>query len=367
MEVLIYMLGKKIKLNDAIRNFISFERKSRKKSNTKLTADYISEQIGRTKSWLSQVENGRLKTVKTHDLTNAFMLIKDTSYEQAHEYLNNKIGEMEAEIANNIIDDSGEIIDFSEYLFFSQMRGHLYFATSNFNRNVKELLTLSVEDIISDSKEIVRHWNSSVVYWINRVFSDANTLFNDEVSLKNLYSIIKTSYEILAEYNSYYGIDIPYISNEEFIILEKKLNDDHVIIPRTIVKPLNEYKFSDIEQVILHYEPEDYLMWENHRTYIGNDPFPMKVKYATLGSNEEYIEDYPDITTATGLSEEQYLYIIKQLCIHFDTVYKQCRYYITTSKEHEEEATESFNKCNELEEENKKLKEELFKLKNSTK
>ena len=66
-----------------------------------ITADYISEQIGRTKSWLSQVENGRLKTVKTVDLTKAFMIIKNTSYEQAYEYLNIKIGEINAELKNN--------------------------------------------------------------------------------------------------------------------------------------------------------------------------------------------------------------------------------------------------------------------------
>ena len=361
------MLDKKIKLNDAIRNFISFERKSKKMSGSKLTADYISEQIGRTKSWLSQVENGRLKTVKTVDLTKAFMIIKNTSYEQAYEYLNIKIGEINAELKNNIIDETGEIIDFAEHLVFSQIHGHLWFATKNFNNNVRKLIDLPIEDIKADLKKTIKYWHSFVIYWINRAISDVATLFNDEVSLKNLYLIIKTSYDILAEYNEDYGIDIPYITSAELSYLQEKLNDDHIIVPRTIIKPLNEYPYSNIEQVILHYEPEDYLMWVNHRVYIGDDPFPMKVKYVSSPSDEGYTENYSDITTATGLSEEQYLYIIKQLCIHFDTVYKQCRYYITEYKNSEEESTEYFNKYKDLEEENKKLKEELFKLRSSNK
>ena len=76
---------------------------------------------------------------------------------------------------------------------------------------------------------------------------------------------------------------------------------------------------------------------------------------------------YDDVTHQTGLSEKQYLHIIRQLCFHFDLIYKQCKYYINTSQEYEEESNEYSEKVEQLEKKISDLKEQLEKLSSNKK
>ena len=62
-------------------------------------------------------------------------------------------------------------------------------------------------------------------------------------------------------------------------------------------------------------------------------------------SDKDHRVFYDDITHQKGLTEEQYLHIINQLCFHFDLIYKYCKHYIESSKEYEEESNEYFEKA----------------------
>lgn len=351
------MLGKKIILNNAIRKYVSDMRKSAKESNPEMTADNISIKIGRAQSWLSQVENGRLKSVKTKDLVNAFMLILNNTYENSYEHLDNKINDINTQISKGIMDNEGNIIDFSEYLIYSQIRGYLYAATKEFNSLTDKLISCSSEDITKQLKNICKSWKNLVVDWIVRAFKDTNVLFsNDEVSMINLYNAIENSYHILIKYNEYYGLNKPNISNEELLKLKEKLSDTHIVTPRTCIKPLNEYSDFEIEDVIQYFSPEEYMTWKNHQTYMGQEPFPMLVNYKKKLSDKDHRVFYDDITHQKGLTEEQYLHIINQLCFHFDLIYKYCKHYIESSKEYEEESNEYFEKTKQLQKELEQLK-----------
>ena len=361
------MLDKKIRLNNAIRNFISEERKFAKKNNPDMTADGISIEIGRTQSWLSQVENGRLKSVKTNDLIKVFSVIRDVDYQNAKKYLDDEICYINAKIKNGIIDENGKIISHSKYLFFIQIRGHLLHATDLFNDAFSQLLEDSVDDIRLNLTTLVKRWLDNIVYWIKRAFSDVGDLFNDEVSMANLYSIVETSYKILSQNNEHYGVNIPTCTIFQVHSLKEKLNDTHIVRPKTVIKTLNEYTDRDIVKVIQYFSPEDYMKWNNHQTYMGHEPFPMLVNYKESYSDNDCFVLYDDVTHQTGLSEKQYLHIIRQLCFHFDLIYKQCKYYINTSQEYEEESNEYSEKVEQLEKKISDLKEQLEKLSSNQK
>lgn len=353
------MLDPKLKLNDALRNFVSNQRKIAKKNNPTMTADGISLKIGRAKSWLSQVENGRLKSVKTDNLIKAFTIIKNTDYESAKQYLDDEICNLDAQIRKGILDENGKIINHTEYLFFSQMHGHLQYATRSFNDSIEFLFSASKEDIQSMLSDLIEGWSARVVYWINRAFTDASGLFTDEVSMTNLYSIIETSYNILSKRDYDYGVNPPTCSLEQLASLKEKLNDTHIVKPRTSIKPLNEYTEFDLKKVIQYFSAEDYMKWKNHQTYLGEDEFPFLVNYLKEPDDDDFWVLYDDITHQRGLSEDQYLFIIKQLCYHFDLIYKECQYYLKTSNEFEEESNEYFEKCKQLEQELQELKHKL--------
>ena len=93
-----------------------------------------------------------------------------------------------------------------------------------------------------------------------------------------------------------------------------------------------------------------------HQTYMGQEPFPMLVNYKKKLSDKDHRVFYDDITHQKGLTEEQYLHIINQLCFHFDLIYKYCKHYIESSKEYEEESNEYFEKAKQLQEELEQLK-----------
>lgn len=359
------MLDEKIKLNNAIRNFISDIRKSSKQIHPELSADYISEKIGRSKSWLSQVENGRLKTVKTKDLVNAFTIINSTTYERAEEYVDDQISSINAQIKNSLITEDGDLIDFSEHVIFLQLRGHLWYAIKNFNRYSQKLKSSSTEEIKDNLKKYVKYWLSNIVYWIDRAVPNISKLFSDEVSLTNLYLIVELSYQILNENYEYYGLNKPNISKEELQSLKIKLNDNEILIPKTVVKPINEYSYMEIDKVIQYYNTENYLEWENHGDYLGNDPFPLLVNYKYSLSDKDSYKLYDDITTQAGLSEKEYLHIIKQLCFLLDRVYKNGKHYIEEYYDECEASNDLLQQIQQLEEENKTLKKQIEELKNN--
>ena len=75
------------------------------------------------------------------------------------------------------------------------------------------------------------------------------------------------------------------------------------------------------------------MQWKNKQIYLGDDPFPMVIAYKTLSDRQpsRYV-DYPDLNKAAGLSEQDYLYIIKQIYTQFDIFYK---YYKTQMEDNE--------------------------------
>ncbi|MDF2820209.1 MAG: hypothetical protein K0R15_650 [Clostridiales bacterium] len=84
------MLKPKLILTDNIRAFILEERRK-----TGLPAEIVSENIGRTKSWLSQVENGRLKNISRIDFINLISYLLKISNEEAETYIENKLNFLE--------------------------------------------------------------------------------------------------------------------------------------------------------------------------------------------------------------------------------------------------------------------------------
>lgn len=356
------MLGKKIELNNAIRYFICEQRKNEKNKRPEMTADAISVKVGRTPSWLSQVENGRLKTVKSKDLVKVFCILKNCDYEKSYDYLDNQILLINAEIKNKIIDSDGNIFDYTDYVIFEEERGHLKYATRRFNDLIIDVLDKSIEDIKSNLKHTIKTWFNLVIYWIKRCFPDSGSLFSDEISLRNLYLIINTSYKILQEHHIYYGLNVPEISIDELNELSSKLDDATILVPKEKFKPLNEYQWYQYPEVVRHYTADDFLTWKNKAIYLGSDPFPLLINYKNSITDPDNIVSYNDITSTTGLSETEYLYIIKQLCYHLDCLFKTCKNSMESEKEYSDESSEYFKECENLKIENNKLKQQIENL-----
>ncbi|WMC93213.1 helix-turn-helix domain-containing protein [Kineothrix sp. MB12-C1] len=78
------MLNEKIKLNDNIRSFI---RKERIDKNL-ITSD-LSEAIGKTQGWLSQLENGRTVNITRADFINLISKIHNIANSEAELYIEN--------------------------------------------------------------------------------------------------------------------------------------------------------------------------------------------------------------------------------------------------------------------------------------
>ena len=78
------MLDKKIKLNDNIRSFI---RKERTDKNL-ITSD-LSESIGKTQGWLSQLENGRTVNITKEDFIALISKIHNITNDEAELYIDN--------------------------------------------------------------------------------------------------------------------------------------------------------------------------------------------------------------------------------------------------------------------------------------
>lgn len=71
-------MDRKIKLDDDIRNKLLNER-----NITKRTAEEVSSSVGMTKSWLAQIENGRLQTIKKSKFIELLTELKQISNEEA--------------------------------------------------------------------------------------------------------------------------------------------------------------------------------------------------------------------------------------------------------------------------------------------
>lgn len=66
------MIKPKITLSDAERAFILEER-----GRTKYSAEFVSEKIGKSKSWLAQIENGRTKTIRRDDFIKLISFLRN--------------------------------------------------------------------------------------------------------------------------------------------------------------------------------------------------------------------------------------------------------------------------------------------------
>ena len=323
------MLGKKIILNDRIRNYIIDFRKNAMKSNKLLTADYISEQIGRSKSWLSQVENGRLKSVKTNDLVNVFCLLQDINPNSENDrkkviaLLDDQIMYIRTTEQLGLIDANGNAIDLAELLSFNQVRGYLQFAGRNILKHFYKILNCDLSNLQKILESEMRHILSDIVQWFNRAFNDASGLFSDEISARNLFFIMDTSIKLYNGNCDYYGLNPLDIPESDVLLLKKNLDIDFFLKAKTIIKPLNEYTSLEYDDVVKNFSTEEFMTWKNKHTYIGDDPFPMIVNFLSSSSDNNHFEYYEDLNHATGLSEDKYLYIIKQVYTQFDDIYKR--------------------------------------------
>ena len=356
------MLAKKIVLTPRIRNLIIDSRKSARQNNSLLTADYISEKIGRAKSWLSQVENGRLQSVKTSDLVNVFCCIqgKDKDCEedrnQVKAYLDDQIQYILVTEKLDIIDTQGNIKDFSKMLSFQSARNHIKFAGEKLTEIFYELLNTPITDIQAHLKKHIKYIFYSVIDWFNRAFNDTAELFSDELSTINLYLLIETSLNIYNGNYEYFGLNPLNISSTDLAILKEKLNTDFFIKGKTIVKPLNEYSSSEIDDVITNFTTEEYMLWKNKHTYIGNAVLPMIVNYKDSNSFIDNYVYYDDLNNVTELTRADYLYIIKQIYTQVDILFKRCKTLLEENKDLEDENDDLFS-------ENQKITNELNNLK----
>lgn len=356
------MLQKKIILNNRIRKLIIDYRKSAKKQNPQLTADYISVQVGRAKSWLSQVENGRLKSVKTNDLINVFCILKNRNKDNkkdrkyVEEYLDDQIQYILITQEHGIYDENGNVLDFPEMLSFQSARGHIKFAGENLTNQFYKLLNMPIDKIENNLKKIIKTIFSTIVEWFNRAFDDTADLFSDEISTRNLYLLVQTSINLYEGNCEYFGLNHLTISSAELKEFEEKLNTDYFIKEKTILKPLNEYKDFELDDVIAHFSSEEYMTWKNKHIYIGNDPFPMLVNFKESLFSDDNFVNYQDINKATGLTEEKYLYIIKQIYYQFDVLYKRCKVLLKDYEDIQNENDKLFS-------ENEQLKQEITTLK----
>lgn len=350
------MLPAKIQLNNRIRKFIMEERKSIKKQNPLMTADYISEQIGRAKSWLSQIENGRLQSVKKEDLVNAFCFMLERSNEYVEKYLDDQIQYINITIQHNIIDENGNIQDFSEMLSFQQARGHIRYAIENLDEILNDVQKNPTDQIKANLNKNIKYIYSGVIDWLNRAFNDIEHLFSDEISLINYYLLIETCVQICNSNCDYFGLNSPKISQAELAQLKGKLNENFILKEKTLVKPLDDYSNYELDEVVKHFSTEEYMLWKNKRVYIGDDPFPMLLNYKTKSDmhTDHYIK-YDDVNKLFGLSESDYLYLIKQIYYQLDIIYNNYKVSLKNCDDYQEEIEELFT-------ENERLKKEIASL-----
>lgn len=351
-------------LTPQFRKYIMDHRKAAMEANSKLTADYISLKVGRAKSWLSQVENGRLKSVKTDDLINVFCVLENKNVNlQADK--NDIIEQLDDEIMlENILqkrgltDENGNTYNFVEYVLFQQTRTFLQYAEKNIRNFFWDFYNSDISVLKKVLKDNIRSIFSLIVDWITRAFDDATNLFSDEISMRNLYLILETSINIYENHCDYYGLNHLNFPKEKLNELKGKMDIDYFLRAKTVIKPLEEYTLSEIEEVVKYFSPEDFMLWKNKHTYSGSQPCPMTINYVKPSLDENNFVTYDDVSNIYGLPDHNYLYIIQQLYYHFVYFYNSYKYAL---KEYEE-LSEDFDECYE---ENIHLQDELDSIKNN--
>lgn len=334
------MLGKKIELKPRIRKLIIDSRHSARESDPHMTADYISEKIGRAKSWLSQIENGRLKSIKSNDLINVFCVIKNKNKdlkkdrEYIENYLDDEILYITITEKHGLYDEDGNVLNFLGMLSFQSARGHIKFAGEKLNDIFHQLQNMSISEIQNNLQAIMKQVKNTIVDWLSIDCHEIYGMLSDEISTINLYFTIETSIKIYNEKHEYYGLNPLNISFKELETLKDKLDINYLFKEGTIIKPLNDYTNSEIDDVILHFSTEQYMTWKHKGTYLGNDDFPMVVNYKTSLSTDNFV-NYENLNSLMGLSEEDYKFIIKQLYYHVDILFKKCKFLLESNNEHQ--------------------------------
>lgn len=323
------MLGKKVTLNNRLREYIISTRKNAMELDPSLTADNVSIKVGRSKSWLSQVENGRLKSVKTDDLVNVFCILKNRKlnskldYQRIKSSLDSQIMYIEATEKNGIYDKDGNVVDFSELIVYDRTRGHLRAAGRGIKNLFEKYTNTDINIIEKNIKVEIHNVTDNIVNWINRAFIDASNLFSDEISTRNLFFMLQTSILIYEEHCDYYALNHLSIEYSDIETLRRKLDTDCFVRPKSTIKPLNEYSLEQFDDVVRHFSAEEFMTWKNKPIYIGYEPFPLTINYIHHPADADNFIQYDDINKATGLSEEMYLYIIKQLYRQADFLYEK--------------------------------------------
>ncbi|KAF5066184.1 hypothetical protein DSECCO2_266360 [anaerobic digester metagenome] len=161
----------KITLDKNIRELIQNERKKRNISST-----VLAKAMNRPQSWISQIENGKVKTIKQIDLHKLFSLILNVSLSEAEDYILNNLN-------SNNSDDEDLMISKNHQLSF-------LFPDSE----IKECTYYEEE-----TKKILREINSGLKFATNQ-------MENKEVSLKMLQRIQKNMMSNLGYIFSIYAL-----------------------------------------------------------------------------------------------------------------------------------------------------------------
>jgi len=84
------MLKPKIRINKYITSIILEDRQKANKSGVEL-----SKEIGKSESWCSLLENGRMKSVSSKDLINIFKILHSFTDQEAEQYIEDFLNEFQ--------------------------------------------------------------------------------------------------------------------------------------------------------------------------------------------------------------------------------------------------------------------------------
>ena len=194
--------------NPDIRDYIKTIRKNYIPDDRldNYSAEEISEEIGKSKGWLSQIENGRLKSISKKDLFKIISIIQECCVEDAEFYLNNYLERVAIERQDNEVSESQSqdisqkqqlsaiffIIRESIYSIYDSLtideKNKLLSILDVFNKNINSnfnttcaLLSLPLHAINSNS--VNPEETKKFLFDINAAFTNylASTLNNDIV------------------------------------------------------------------------------------------------------------------------------------------------------------------------------------------
>lgn len=334
------MLPKKVTLNKRFCEFLRDERKLRN-----MSADEVSETIGKSQGWLAQIERGRLKTIKRSDLVDLYMHISGKSKEVAIEILDDKLQFIEITEKKNLVTPDGETLNFVAFLDFKQKREHLQYAGKSLRDFIPRILEMKQTQLEADLKVLFSQLESMVVSWIIRVFKDTKKTFSDEISQPNLFITIKLALDIYNEVCSEYGLDKVEISRFDMEDLQEKLSNPFVQKEATKLKDINEYGHFEFDFIIKNFSFEDYMIWKHKQCYSDvSNKMPISFNSAKMFEPANYIE-YDDIPS--DLSPFEYMKIIRHLYEDLAYFYGKLRCQL----DYTEELEQTIDELEELNEE----------------